>query len=260
MIKFSSYIPLNLKSKIAEVICHPAIGNIISLIFKNRIPFQGFIIDTNSVFVTSSIKASILWGIYESAEIRFINQYLRRDLDVVELGGSLGVTACNIRKIINHSAKLVCVEANPNLVDKIQLNLNLNCQNSNFVIVNKAIDYKGQNTVSLELGNNNTVAKVVNNRAIDNKVHQVAAVSLSDLLDEYEIDEYVLVCDIEGAELGIIRHDAVGLSRCRQIIIELHEDSANNERSNIEEMLKTLIDVCAFKLRDRYGRVCVLEK
>ena len=40
----------------------------------------------------------------------------------------------------------------------------------------------------------------------------------------FPIEEFDLVCDIEGAELELVKDDAGALSRCHLAIIEMHPD------------------------------------
>src|ERR1700730_12780210 len=81
----------SVKRVIARIICHPLIGRIISLVFRDRIPSRGSLIHTKDKAVVPSVKAALFWGLYESAEVRFVKEFLRSDLDVIELGSSLGV-------------------------------------------------------------------------------------------------------------------------------------------------------------------------
>ncbi|MGZ0173612.1 MAG: hypothetical protein ACKVHE_29185 [Planctomycetales bacterium] len=63
--------------------------------------------------------------------------------------------------------------------------------------------------------------------------------------------------DIEGAELGVVRFDVEALRRCRLAIIEFHDvDDLNWNIVKLEtEWMK-----CGFKLVDKYGPVCVMER
>jgi len=51
----------------------------------------------------------------------------------------------------------------------------------------------------------------------------VDMLSLNSVLTTYTIDEYILICDIEGAEAQLLISDLEFLKNCQQIIIETHE-------------------------------------
>jgi len=76
-------------------------GIIAARVLGDRIPHRGLIIDTSSPVVTPNIKAALLLQGYESGEYRFVRRYVPTDCDVIELGGSLGVISCTIRRRID---------------------------------------------------------------------------------------------------------------------------------------------------------------
>ena len=65
----------------------------------------------------------IFWGFYESAELRLIRKHLPATLDVVELGGSLGVVAAHIGQRLEPGRQLISVEANPALIEALRTNI-----------------------------------------------------------------------------------------------------------------------------------------
>jgi FkbM family methyltransferase len=252
---------VSVKVQVARAICHPAIGRLSSWALRNRIPIRGCIIDTRSPLITAEIKALLFWGLYESAEIRFVNQYLRRDLDVIELGGSLGLVTCQIRKRLAAFRRVVCVEANPQLVSQLKLNLKLNNLEQNVYVVNKAIDYDPslRSTVCFSPGSNNVAGKIARQHVGDGEL-TVTTTTLEQIIAENEIDEYTLVADIEGAEAGLALEEVEALKGCRQAIIELHDTTYDGTAVTVEQIYETMIKLHGFNLRDRYGPVCVFEK
>ncbi len=252
---------LAIKVKIGTLITQPAIGNFLARIFKNRIPAGGCIIDTASPLITPTIKACLFWGLYESAEIRFVGHYLRRDLDVIELGSSLGVVACHIRKRIDATRRLICVEANPDLAPLIKQNLRINGLATNVDVVSKAIDYThGSGNTALFVRGRSNLAGVVSLRASANRGLKVDRTTLLQILKESRIGNYALVCDIEGAEAGIILRDKEALLRCKLMIIELHETILSEKPLSIDSLEKSLRSIHDFKLVARHGRVFVFER
>src|SRR4051812_6437349 len=100
-------IPSPLKTAIADLLCSSFIGNLLSRAYSDRIPNGGLVVDTSHPSVTPQLTASIFWRIYEGAEIRFVHQFLRPDLDVIELGSSIGVLSCHIKQRLLPSCKLI---------------------------------------------------------------------------------------------------------------------------------------------------------
>jgi hypothetical protein len=136
-----------LKKLVSTLICHEYVGKFIGVLFNNIIPSHSLYVDTKEG-ISDSVKANLFWGIYESAEIRFINQYLLNNLDVIELGSSLGLVSCCIAKNMLFDRRLICVEANPEMLSQIRRNLSLNnidiskLEEALYVFLKKIIKFK----------------------------------------------------------------------------------------------------------------------
>lgn len=254
-----------LKRFVTAAICHPLVGRAIGVIYRNRVPSNGLEIITGDD-IDPRVKAYLFWGIYESAEIRFIHQYLGAKLDVIELGSSLGVVSCHIaRKLMpDRARRLICVEANPYLRQLIANQLNHNVPEVKVTIVSAAIDYScapgSDDRIAFGLGATNLDSSVAGHSLPDQMV-EVETVTLGALIEREKISAYALVSDIEGAELGIFLHDHEALCGCRQIIIELHEahDTDGNCLS-VQSLIDVIESVHGFRLTAQRGPVCVFVR
>ena len=224
------------------------------LLFRNRIPAYGLTIDT--CLVTNRTRALLFWGFYESAEARYVGQYLNVNRPVIELGSSLGVISCLIRQRLNPEQRLICVEPNPEMISAIQSNLEINQLSHNVVIAQSAVDYS-QSEVAMVLGSSNTTPRIATDQDGD---IQVATTTLQYLLDEHQITgDYTLICDIEGAEVDLIFRDKTALQSCQQIIIELHSTTYAGKTTTPQDLINQLFE-SGFKLVTNCGSVCVFEK
>src|SRR5689334_8344200 len=115
---------LFLKVFVARILASAPVGYMVKIFSAGILQKQNLKITVKSKQITAGVAASIYWGFYESAEIRFIHKYLRHDLPIIELGTSVGIVACISRK--KNSEQLVCVEANPELIAVIEKNFELN--------------------------------------------------------------------------------------------------------------------------------------
>lgn len=258
---------VSLKLLLAEALCQPWLGRLISALFRGRVPslrFRGWRVATDVAGVDPGMVASIFWGIYESAEIRFLRRHLRPDLDVVELGASLGVVSAEVSRLQAPGHKRVCVEANPALVSILRQNVAANAPGRDVSVVHRAVDYGPERApVRFFFGDSSISGHTVapaGDPVEDEKYDLVPAVTLGELLSEFDIGPYALVCDIEGAEAGFIAHDAEALAACRQLIIELHDVSNSELGATVESMREALIQRHGFRQRDRHGPVFVFER
>ena len=260
--KIRQLVPRHLKSTITQILCHQSVGYLLAKIYADKIPSRGISILTASSRITNQTKASLFWRLYERAEIGFIQYYLRSDQDVIELGGSIGVTSCYILKKLNKTAKFLTLEADPELAVLLETNLILNNPNRNYTVINKAISYNSSSHTQVEytIGQHSTSGKLVHKETRKNQqTCLVETITLAELIAENQIGEYVLVSDIEGAESGIFLHDSSSLSQCQQIIIELHDTHLSSQTITITDMVDW-IGKLNFKLIDKHGHVFVFQK
>lgn len=214
--------------------CHPLVNQTIFRLFGGYIPSRGFTVDTNNKHMPPANAASIFWGLYERAEVRFIQKYLRPDLDVVELGSSLGYSSLHIIRAQMKGRKLVCVEANPYMMETIKSNIALNAPWKNVVVLNRAIDYSGKGRVHFNVTDNNLGSHVDEKDGAGRIA--VETTTLSELLGFQGIREFSLISDVEGAEAGIITEDLPAMQLCRQMIIELHPASLKGRTFSVEDL------------------------
>ena len=71
---------VGLKRLLANVIQSGLIGDAISWFYGDVIPFHGIPIDVSQSGIPAANKAALWWGMYESAEHRFIKAFLLPNL------------------------------------------------------------------------------------------------------------------------------------------------------------------------------------
>jgi FkbM family methyltransferase len=249
---------LRVKKIVSTILVRPSVGRFVGRVFRDRIPLRGCVYDTSDPAVDPTVKALIFFRAYESAELRFVERYLRSDLDVVELGSSLGVVSSQIAKRLGLGRKLVTVEANASLIPTIRRNLALNAPRTSATIENAAIHYDAP-TVSFATGPTNLSSQIANGRGDENTT-SVRAVTLGALLETHSVGRYSLVADIEGAEVEVLLHDRRALERCDHIIIELHDFEYHGSRYTIDDVCALVQKEHGFDLENRYGPVCVFRR
>ncbi|MEW6088391.1 MAG: FkbM family methyltransferase [bacterium] len=252
---------MKIKIFIARMLTISLIGKILSYFYNDKIPFRGMVFNTSIPEISPATKAELFWKIYESAEIRFIQKYLPESFDVIELGSSIGVVSSLIRKRLYKNACLICVEAHPALSRHIPVNLNLNRLYHNVECLNMAINYnkKSNNNVFFTPGHLSTTGRLTCGNPQHNSI-MVKAVTLFELKSAYHINDFVLIADIEGEEVYIIRQDREALRDCQHIFFELHNTTYAGVPVSVDDMLKELIDIHGFYLQDRHDNVVYLNR
>jgi FkbM family methyltransferase len=245
---------LSLKILVAKLITARPVGMLIRFVSGGVIKRHGCIFTIKSKLVRPEIIASIFFNIYESTEIRFIKKYLRSDLPIIELGTSIGIISSIVR--FKNSNSLFCIEANRDLIPIIESNFRLN-KIDDFRIMNVAIGYLNNGKLFFVPGRNNTSGRL-SDKETDGSI-EVKMWTFESIIRECNIGQYILICDIEGAEAQILEYDTASLFQCKQIIIETHEGELNGKKFT-PSSLKAKISELGFRLRDEYGPNYVFER
>lgn len=243
--------------------CNKLTGGIISNIFGDYIPdvrWRKFRFFIEKKYVNKKLIASIFFGFYESAEIRYIEKYLRKDIDVLELGGSIGIVSAHISSKLSKDQMLITVEANPYLINNVETNIKRHKTDGLiFHVLNYAISYNVQH-VRLNITSNNTETKVIKNQEDTYSGIHVEAKTVSDILKKFYRNNFAIVCDIEGSEIEIFMNEHNGLKNCSQLFIELHKAFYNNRFYSISELKTIIEEIHNFKYVDNDGPVYYFSK
>jgi len=224
----------------------------IAFMLRQRLPFRGLTIDVSDRSVTPSVKSYLYYGIYEKNEIDLVNKYLDPTDDVIELGSSIGVMGAIISQI-QTTGKYISVEADPALIDANRKNLAIN-RKTDYMLLNKAVDYSAK-TITFAKSADNLSGKVDDH----GDTVTVETITLNAISKQHGLKSFVLVCDIEGAEITIILNDAEALSKCAKIIVELH-DTEHQGRAYTKADMIGLLQKQNFDLLEQQGTTCVFGR
>jgi FkbM family methyltransferase len=190
---------------------------------------EGVQLDLSDGYIKDRYRTLFMDGVPEDEELQSIKRYLPSHRDVVELGGGVGFIACYVnRQIVTDRTHLV-VEANERLIPTIERNRDLN--NCTFDVINR-VYAPHADTVEFYLSDSFLESSTNETRAgrstsagkwpIVDRV-EVPAIDMETLTDEYQLDEFVLIVDIEGSEADLLLDELDVLeSRCSYLFIEFH--------------------------------------
>jgi FkbM family methyltransferase len=227
--------------------------------YGGKILNRGRVIDTNDASISPWVRALVFWDMYESAELRLIERYLPKNIDVIELGGSIGVVASQIAGSLGAGCRLVCVEANPSLIEILKRNVEANGPRDRVAVIHAAIAYTTPPVefVGINFGNS-SLAGWVSQSEEQTSEFQVQCLTLRELTSRYEIDRFALIADIEGAEAGIFVNEKETLRRCPLMIVELHETTFEGRHLSIPDLI-TIVTELGYTLKDSHRDVYVFE-
>lgn len=247
-----------LKSIIYTILCNPFTGWLIESFFKDKIPnlrYKNKRFTFNETGVDKTYIASLFWGFYEAAEIRFIEKYFMPKNDVIEFGASSGVISSHIISKLKTPHRLIAVEANPFLRNTWEMNVKRHNQNNcEAYIENCAISYVS-NSIMFEVSSNPTASSISKVQSNQSNGLAVACKSLSDVISTYGISQFTLFCDIEGAEVELIELGYGDFENCTDLFIELHQTKYDNKLYTINDITALIQNKLKLDLVDSYGAV-----
>ena len=235
---------------------NPIIGWLIG-VTGNRVQLNGITVKVDNPLIQTRHKSTIFFGLYELPERRFVEKYVNSNTTIVELGGSIGVVACIANKRLCHPDRHIVVEANPTLIPTLESNREIN--QCGFLIKHAAVAY-GTGEVCFSSDGHFLMGHLAHTNESD--LSRVQACTLSELVLELEgsaeNSELLLLCDIEGAEIDLIRHDLPCIaSRFRTIIMETHPGLVGTE-TTAAALLS--LEKAGFEMVERDSEVVVMVK
>jgi FkbM family methyltransferase len=195
--------------------------------------------------IRTATKSLFLLGGYERQERVILKKYLNRSHPVIELGGSVGVVACVTNTLLTDRCRHVVVEADPDLISVLTTNRDRNgCM---FTVLNRALAYGGDETIFYR----NTAEFLGSSVQVKTTTPiQVPTITLRRIVEEYGFGFCTLVCDIEGGEMELVRHESQVLQdHVEMLIVEIHGWRVGHDQA--EEMIRAL---------ERIGFRCLHEQ
>jgi FkbM family methyltransferase len=246
-----------LKLRIARIVAGAEAGHVIGALTRYRIRHMGLRFDTRGGDFSPQVRARMYWGMYESAETRFIQGHLRGSSTVVELGSSLGVTTAHIAAVMSPHGHLVCVEANPRLLPGLRRRIQPRTTSLRVEILHAAVTgHCGTTALAVA---SETVSSRLAAAGPQEAVMDVPALTLREILRKTDIAEFDLVSDIEGAEASFLLQDPESLSRCRNAVMELHNTTVDGTRVSVVDLLDAAT-AAGFEVVSRHGPVVALAR
>ena len=156
--------------------------------------------------------------------------------------------------------RFVACEANPNVLSDLALNARSRHSGPKVAIEHGAIALdNAQSTVTITANKNHLVSRAHHGDRPGEGIG-VPAITLNALLNKYGISDFALVSDIEGAEAGFILGDSSALSRCRQMIVELHYVRHGGSLYSPDDLAGILQRDFGFKLTEKKGTTFLFER
>jgi FkbM family methyltransferase len=248
-------LPLGAKHFIADLIAGDFAGACIRRVSNGTIRHRNARVRVDHPRVTNAMVGHLFWNIYERAELDQISRFLPKDADVLELGGSSGVTTLLMASLLSRGYKIISVEADPELSSLAEANCRLNGFAERATFISAAVDYENSE-VSFQRGAQAVWGRVDKTAASGNTI-TVPTTTVARLATQYGLRDFTLVMDIEGAEWEVLRHG--DLEGVRRILAELHAIKTPEATLPVPDLLQEF-EKSGFRLVDRDRHCVVLDR
>jgi FkbM family methyltransferase len=229
-----------------ELALSPSVGRGLQKVTRGHIRSRGA--RYNVADWEPRLAAAIAFGLYERPEVLFSRKYLATSMRVLELGGSRGVVSSSILQLLPPAARLVSVEANPRLIEELQRNLTRNA-NGHAVEVRHLAVGEGDKLL-LDTSRGSLASSLSSVKGVE-----VPMTTLEGLVDDLKWEDFSLISDIEGAEVGFVLGDDPGLLRCRKLVLEMHCTTWQGQDVTPGDLIAELTGRHEFRLMARHNNV-----
>ena len=203
----------------------------------NPIQYNGIKIDANCGALKTIHKARF-FPYYKDNEhsIRektLVDRYLPENKPVIEFGGGIGYISSYVNKNLEDGVTQVVVEPNPQNISCNKRTKNLN--NCDYNLVEGA--YSADNSsVEFSISPKFSMGSADRNMS-DNQIN-AEGFSLSYIYQEYDLENFVLISDMEGGEFRLIGEEIEIISELVPLaIIEIHPFGKYNEEEYVNRLV-----------------------
>jgi len=200
----------------------------------------------------NTMKLALQKGSYELPERAAVRKHIRPEWGVVELGACIGVVSCVTNKLLRNPEAHVVIELNPMAVPHLIANRQRN--NCSFKVLNCALAYDAKQvsfSPHLELWGNFL------HQAGTRPPVSVPVTQLERILNGEGFDEFAVICDVEGQEIELLKHEMETLRKASLIIMELHPHMIGEENS---EMILSALAQEGFQVEKESANIAVFTK
>ncbi len=122
-----------------------------------------------------------------------------------------------------------------------------------------AICYDNSEKIDFCLEGSHLSGRVISEETKGKQTVSVKTTSLSNIVNKYKVDKFILVSDVEGMEIPIFLKEKELLKKCQQIFLEIDGISYEGVDYSIDDIIKIISDL-GFELIERYYNCVAFNK
>lgn len=189
------------------------------------------------------LKRIVLTNEYEPEIVELILNNLNPNKDVINIGANIGLYSNLTASKIIGPRKVLAIEPTPNAFNLLKKNTHRNNnENKTILFEGVATDKDEDVEMNIILGKEeySSIGKLVHDSAIKDKFVQikVKGITLDSLVKRYEVEPGIIIIDVEGSEMKVLKGAKKSLKKYKPIIIsELDDNLLNEQNMNSKELI-----------------------
>jgi FkbM family methyltransferase len=203
----------------------------VSALHREVVELHGVVLSVPVRVVSPLVLSHLVKGNYEGRELSLLQQCLKSDDRILELGAGLGFLACFVGRA-HPDIPYIAIEANPQLIPVIRENFKLN--NCGIQLLHGAAAVTND-TILFHVADDFWASSIENIAHLHTDM-EVPGIDIQPIMED--LKPTLLIIDIEGGELNLVPQ--LNLTCVDRLLIELHPDIYGNEGSN--RIIKSLLD------------------
>ena len=202
----------------------------------NPIQYNGIKIDANCGALKTIHKARFFPYYKDNdhsiREKTLVDEYLPTNKPVIEFGGGIGYISSYVNKKLDDGITQIVVEPNPRNISCNKRTKDLN--NCDYKLLEGA--YSADNTVEFSISPKFSMGSADRNMS-DNQI-EVKGFNLSQICQECDLENFVLISDMEGGEFRLIDEEIEMMAELVPFaIIEFHPFDEYNEEEYVNKLV-----------------------
>ena len=184
------------------------------------------------------LKRIVLTKEYEPRIVNLILENINSNEDAINIGANIGLFSNLLADNINSDNKVLAIEPTTRALEILKNNISRN-NNQDKIIVFEGLanDIEGVYEINIVPGKF-VHSSVKKENIIKEKVN---GVTLDSLVIIHKINAGIMVIDVEGAEMNVLKGAVETIKKCTPVIIsELDDDLLKEQGSNSKEVVKFL--------------------
>jgi FkbM family methyltransferase len=185
------------------------------------VEYRGVLIPTSEDVFDCDVRSRFVRNEYEYEEVKAIKKHVDDTKDIIDLGASTGFLTVYLLNMFDSPSRAVAVEGNQRLIPIMK---KVRRENNVRFEIEESAYHSTYSTVQFNI-HHLTVGGSVQRET--EKKEEVSAICLKEILENYKIEDFICIVDIEGGEADLINNELHVLEKkCSILFIEFHEGYA----------------------------------